>query len=74
MDIKLDRLLDSVNAVIRANAGLRVNDKVASNRTQEYSEQFMKETCRRLHGLGFPIEEVFFATRETHRSSGPVLA
>ncbi|HAL39999.1 MAG TPA: hypothetical protein DCP03_18605 [Polaromonas sp.] len=29
MDIKLDRLLDSVNAVIRANAGLRVNGKVA---------------------------------------------
>ena len=57
-DDKLDRLIGSVNAVIRANAGARVNGKIASNRTQEYSQQVMGESCRRLHRLGFYLENI----------------
>ena len=57
-DEKLDRLIGSVNAVIRENAGARVNGKIASNRTQEYSQQVMGESCRRLHRLGYYLEDI----------------
>ena len=57
-DDKLDRLIGSANAVIRANAGARVNGKIASNRTQEYSQQVMGESCRRLHRLGYYLEDI----------------
>ena len=65
MNDKLDRLIGGVNAVVRAHAGLRVNGKVASNRTQEYAEQLMNETCRRLHKLGFLLDDVA-ALKEKH--------
>jgi site-specific recombinase XerD len=65
MNDKLDRLIGGVNAVVRAHAGLRVNGKVASSRTQEYAEQLMNETCRRLHGLGYYITDVN-ALQEKH--------
>ena len=55
---KLDRLLASADAIVLKNAGLRVNGKVASDRTQEYSRQLMAETCRRLHKLGYYLEDI----------------
>jgi hypothetical protein len=58
MSSKLDRLLASADAIVLANSGLRVNGKVASDRTQEYSRQLMGETCRRLHKLGFYLEDI----------------
>jgi hypothetical protein len=58
MSSKLDRLLASADAIVLANSGLRVNGKVASDRTQEYSRQLMSETCRRLHKLGFYLEDI----------------
>jgi site-specific recombinase XerD len=65
MNDKLDRLIGGVNAVVRAHASLRVNGKVASSRTQEYAEQLMNETCRRLHKLGFLLDDVT-ALKEKH--------
>ena len=58
MSEKLDRLVASAQEVIRQNAGLRVNGKGASNRTQEISEQVITECCRRLHRLGFYLANV----------------
>ena len=58
MSEKLDRLVASAQEVIRQNAGLRVNGKGASNRTQEISEQVITECCRRLHRLGFYLVNV----------------
>ena len=58
MSEKLDRLIASAKDVIRQNAGLRVNGKTASNRTQQLTEQVITECCRRLHRLGFFIENV----------------
>lgn len=55
---KLDRLLESADAVVNKHSGLRVNGKVSSLRTQEYSKQLMRETCRRLHSLGFYLTDV----------------
>ena len=57
-DGKLEKLIESADRVVQENAGQRVNGKVASFRTQEYSKQFMRETCRRLHGLGFYITDI----------------
>ena len=58
MSEKLDRLMASAKEVIRQNAGLRVDGKTASNRTQELTEQVLSECCRRLHRLGFYLEDV----------------
>ena len=55
---KLLQLLETANRVVREHAGQRVNGKVASFRTQEYSKQFMNETCRRLHELGFYLSDI----------------
>lgn len=65
MDGKLDKLLSSVNVVLREKSGVRANGAVASNRTQEYTQQFMHETCRRLHRLGYILEDVD-GLRERH--------
>jgi hypothetical protein len=54
---KLDKLVASVNEVVRANAGTRVNGKVAAFRTQEYTGEVMRDSCRRLHQLGFYLED-----------------
>lgn len=69
MSEKLDRLVASAKAVVRANAEVRVlikkgTDGSASNRTQEISEQVICETCRRLHRLGFYIDDVQRLTRK----------
>lgn len=58
MTNKLKALLSSTNAVVRANAGIRTDGKVASARTQEHSEEFMAESCRRLHRLGYYLEDI----------------
>ena len=55
---KLARLIETANEVVRQNAAERINGKVASNRTQEYSAQVATETCRRLHRLGYYLEDV----------------
>lgn len=55
---QLEKLMTSARAIVRANAGLRVDGKVASNRTQEYAEQVIVETCRRLHRLGYYLEDI----------------
>ena len=54
----LKRLVDSAVAVVNANAGIRLNGEAASNRTKQYTEQVMTETCRRLHTLGYLISDV----------------
>lgn len=58
MSEKLDRLMASAKEVIRQNAGLRVDGKTASNRTRELTEHVLTECCRRLHRLGFYLENV----------------
>ena len=58
MSEKLDRLMASAKEVIRQNAGLRVDGKTASNRTRELTEDVLTECCRRLHRLGFYLENV----------------
>lgn len=58
MNSGVQGLLDSVNVIVRDKAGTRTNGKVASLRTQEYSKQVMHETCRRLHRLGYRIEDI----------------
>ena len=50
---KLDELIRSADAVVSRCGGLRVNGKVASERTQTYSRELIRECCRRLHRLGF---------------------
>ena len=58
MITKLDHLIESFYVVIRANSTTRVNGKVASNRTQEISQQVMASCAKRLHGLGFYLQSV----------------
>ena len=55
---KLDRLIDSGNQLIDAKGLVRVNGKVASIRTVEYSRTTMANNCRRLHAMGFYLEDV----------------
>lgn len=54
----LEKLISSAMVIIQANGGIRVNGKVASLRTREYTEQAIKESCRRLHRLGFYLASV----------------
>jgi hypothetical protein len=56
MRLNVEKLKASAAAVVEVNAGIRVNGKVASLRTQEHSMQFMMETCGRLHRLGYYLE------------------
>jgi site-specific recombinase XerC len=55
---KLAGLIESADAVVAEHAGVRLNGKVASLRTQTYSRELIRETCRRLHGLGYFITNV----------------
>lgn len=55
---KLEKLTNNAVAVVRVNVGTRVNGKVASIRTQEQTEQVIKETCNRLHKLGYYLEDI----------------
>jgi len=62
---KLDCLIRSADAVVGAHAGFRTNGNVASIRTQKYSLEFIRETCRRLHKLGYYLEDID-GLREKH--------
>ena len=55
---KLGSMIRSADAVVNRCAGLRVNGKVSSKRTQDYSREMIWESCRRLHRLGFYLEDV----------------
>jgi len=55
---RMNQLVKSVEAVIDAEGLKRVNGKVASLRTVEYSRQVMRETCRRLTTLGFLLNDI----------------
>ena len=57
-ELRMGRLLKSVDAVIDAHAVTRINGRVASIRTIEYSRQVLRESCRRLDGLGFLLNEI----------------
>ncbi len=65
MHVNIQKLKASAAAVVEVNAGIRVNGKVASLRTQEHSMQFMMETCGRLHRLGYYLEDIS-GLREKH--------
>lgn len=65
MRLNVEKLKASAAAVVEVNAGIRVNGKVASLRTQEHSMQFMMETCGRLHRLGYYLEDIS-GLREKH--------
>lgn len=56
--VNLAMLIKSVDRVIDASGAKRVNGKVSSIRTVEITKQVMRETCRRLHGLGFYITDI----------------
>jgi site-specific recombinase XerC len=58
VETKLDSFMRSAEVVVSRAAGLRTNGQVASIRTQEYSLQVIRETCRRLHTLGFYLADV----------------
>ena len=55
---KLDELIRSADAVVSRSAGLRVNGKVSSDRTQALSREVIRECCRRLHKLGYYLTSV----------------
>ena len=55
---KVGALIKSADAVVDQHSNLRVNGKVSSLRTQEYSKQLMRETCRRLHRLGYYLQDI----------------
>lgn len=61
---KLEQMIKSADMVIAQHAAVRVNGKVASLRTQDYSREVLRETCRRLHGLGFYLPDVNGITRK----------
>lgn len=57
-DGKVGKLIETADAVVNEHGVLRVNGKVSSLRTREYTKQVMRETCRRLHKLGFYLENI----------------
>lgn len=54
----LGRFVATADAVVDKHAAQRTNGKVASLRTIEFSRQVLRETCRRLHTLGFYLSDV----------------
>lgn len=54
----LGRFVATADAAIDKYGSQRVNGKVASLRTIEFSRQVLRETCRRLHKLGFYLSDV----------------
>ena len=52
-DHRLGKLIESADEVVNKHCGLRANGEVSSHRTQEFSRQVIRETCRRLHRLGY---------------------
>ena len=61
----LRRLLRNVAAVVDQHGRIRVNGKTASERTFRQTHEVMASFCRRLHRLGFFIEDVS-SLREKH--------
>ena len=57
-DNKLGNLIRTADFIVDRNCGLRSNGEAASLRTQEFSRQVVRETCRRLHRLGFYLEDI----------------
>ena len=57
-NVNLAILIKSVDRVMDASGAKRVNGKIASIRTVEITKQVLRETCRRLHGLGFYITDI----------------
>ena len=55
---KLQRLIESANAVIDKKGTLRTNGKVASLRTVQLTREVMSSSCRRLHKLGYYLEDI----------------
>ena len=64
VESKLDSFIRSAEVVISQCGGVRTNGEVSSLRTQEYSLQVIRETCRRLHSLGFYLADVSRLTRK----------
>ena len=64
VESKLDSFIRSAEVVISRCGGVRANGEVSSLRTQEYSLQVIRETCRRLHSLGFYLADVAGLTRK----------
>ena len=54
----LGQFVATADAAIDQYGAQRVNGKVASLRTIEFSRQVLRETCRRLHTLGFYLNDV----------------
>ena len=57
-DNKLGNLIRTADAIVDRHCGLRANGEVSSIRTQEFSRQVIRETCRRLHRLGYYLEHI----------------
>ena len=55
---KTERLIETVDVILKKASWKRADGKVASVRTQRYSKEVMHETCRRLHRLGYLIENI----------------
>ena len=55
---RLGKLIESADLVVNKHCGLRSNGEAASIRTQEFSRQVIRETCHRLHKLGFYLEDI----------------
>lgn len=55
---KLQGFIATANAVIDKKGKARTNGNVASIRTVEYSRTTMANACRRLHAMGFYLEDV----------------
>lgn len=58
MSDKLEKALASVDRIIDTGGAKRKNGTVASLRTVKITREIMKETCRRLHRLGYYISDV----------------
>lgn len=61
----LRRLLRNVAAIVNERGHTRVNGKAASVRTFRQTHEVMASFCRRLHKLGFFVEDVAFL-KEKH--------
>jgi integrase len=55
---KLNRLIASANAVIDTKGTIRTNGKPASLRTVKLTREALNSTCRRLHKMGFYLEDI----------------
>ena len=54
----IDSLIKTAEEVVERHGAVRVNGKIASLRTIEISKQVMRESCHRLHGLGFYLSDI----------------